>query len=80
MVAIFEVVFLVLLGTVAMRWYLRTPLHRARKRSGVGAPLSNVAFLAHQISNPTPPPRSLRDQAHRVRGRRVDGGQSDAGS
>jgi hypothetical protein len=80
MVAIFEVVFLVLLGTVAMRWYLRTPLHRARKRSGVGAPLGNVAFLAHQISNPTPPPRSLRDQAHRVRGRRVDGGQSDAGS
>jgi hypothetical protein len=80
MVAILEVVFLVLLGAVAMRWYLRTPLHRARKHSGVGAPLDSVAFLAHQISNPTPPPRSLHNQGQRVRGRRVGDGPSDAGS
>lgn len=80
MVAVFEVVFLVLLGAMAMRWYLRTPLHRARKRSGVGAPLNNVAFLAHQISNPKPPPQALHDQAHRVRGRRLGGGSTDPGS
>ena len=69
MVAWGEVAVLLLLGAIGVRWYLRTRLHRARKRSAVGAPQSRLTFAARDLPRPTPPPRALHDQAHLLRGR-----------
>jgi hypothetical protein len=63
MVAMFEVVFLVVVFALGVRWYLRTPMHRARKRSGVrlGQVAGHGGFGMYGPSNPTPPPQALHD-------------------
>ena len=63
MVALFEVVFLILVLALGVRWYLRTPMHRARKRSGVqlGQVAGHGGFGMYGPSNPTPPPQALHD-------------------
>jgi hypothetical protein len=63
MVVMFEVVFLVLVLALGVRWYLRTPMHRARKRSGVqlGQVAGHGGFGMSGPSTPTPPPQALHD-------------------
>ncbi len=63
MMAIFEVAFLILVLALGVRWYLRTPMHRARKRSGVqlGQVAGHMGFGLSGLSNPTPPPHALHD-------------------
>jgi hypothetical protein len=62
MVPVAEVVFLVVLILLGVRWYLRTPMHRARKNSGVHFPnqvAGHMGFGMYSPSNPPPLPQAL---------------------
>jgi len=62
-VAVLEIVFVIVVVALGMRWYLRTPMHRARKRSrvGLGQVAGHWGFGMYAPSDPTPPPRALHD-------------------
>ena len=60
MVVISELVFLAVVILLGVLWYLRTPIHRARKRSGL--PPTHHPIGGHR--GPPPPPQALRE--HRV--------------
>ena len=61
-----EVLFLLAVAAVGIRWYLHTPMHRARKESGVFPPqvAGHMGFGMYSPSNPPLLPHGLHD--HRV--------------
>ncbi len=63
MVPMLEIAFLVVCWVLGVRWYLRTPTHRARKKSVVHPPqvAGSLGFGMYTPSKPTPPPRALHD-------------------
>jgi len=56
MVLIAEVMFVLVFISVAARWYLRTPMHRARKNSGVHLPTQVAGHLGFGMYRPSNPP------------------------
>jgi hypothetical protein len=62
MVGISEIVFLAVGVLLGVLWFLRTPIHRARKRSGLSP--THHPIGGHRGGS-TPPPRALHD--YRVR-------------
>ena len=62
MVGISELVLLAVVILLGVRWLLRTPIHRARKRSGVSP--THHPIGGHRGPS-RPPPRALHD--YRVR-------------
>jgi hypothetical protein len=63
MVAVLEILFLLICVLLSLRWYLRTPLHRARKNSGVHPTqvAGHAGFGMYTPSNPPLPPHGLHD-------------------
>jgi hypothetical protein len=63
MVAMLEVAFLLLCAGLGTRWYLRTPMHRARKDSGVQPPqvAGHMGFGMYTPSDPPTLPHGLHD-------------------
>jgi hypothetical protein len=61
MVLVAEIVVVVVLAALAVRWYLRTPIHRARKTSGVFPPqvAGHMGFGMYSPSNPPLLPHAL---------------------
>jgi hypothetical protein len=69
MVAMFEFAFLIVCVMLGSWWYLRTPMHRARKNSNVFPPqvAGHMGFGMYTPSDPPLPPRGLhnhRDEAN----------------
>ena len=62
MVVMFEIVFLIVCAALGLRWFLRTNLYRAHRRSGVepGKQGNLAGFGMYQLPRPTPPPAALR--------------------
>jgi hypothetical protein len=63
MVGIAELVFLAVVVLLGVLWFLRTPIHRARKKSGL--PPAHHPIGGHRGPS-LPAPRALHD--YRVRG------------
>lgn len=63
MVPIAEIIFVLVVMALGTRWYLRTPLHRARKSSGVFPPQvhGHMGFGMYTPSNPPLLPHALHD-------------------
>jgi hypothetical protein len=63
MVLIAEIVVLLGVGGVGLRWFLRTPIHKARKNSGAFPPqvAGHMGFGMYSTSNPPLLPRGLHD-------------------
>ena len=63
MVAVVEIGFLLVIAALAWRWYLRTPMHRARKNSNVFPPqvAGHMGFGMYTPSDPPLQPRGLHD-------------------
>ncbi len=62
MVPIAELLFVFAVIALGVRWYLRTPMHHARKHSGVHFPsqlAGHMGFGMYSPSAPTPPPQAL---------------------
>lgn len=62
MVPIAELLFVSAVIALGVRWYLRTPMHRTRKHSGVHFPTQmagHMGFGMYSPSDPTPPPHAL---------------------
>ncbi len=62
MVPIAELLFVFVVIALGVRWYLRTPMHHARKHSGVHFPTQlagHMGFGMYSPSGPTPPPHAL---------------------
>ncbi len=86
MVLLAELVFVVVVTAVGVRWYLRTPMHRARKSSGAFpsqvAGHGGFGMYSPRIRPAAPRPARLpeRVQAHRRvrRGRHAVAGQTTA--
>jgi hypothetical protein len=63
MVPIAEILFVLVVMAFGTRWYLRTPMHRARKSSGVFPPQvhGHMGFGMYTPSNPPLLPHALHD-------------------
>jgi hypothetical protein len=63
MVAVGEVVFLIVCLALGTRWYLRTPMHKGRKRSGVfpSQVAGYMGFGMYSRNEPAAPPHALHD-------------------
>jgi hypothetical protein len=64
MVPIAELVFMFVVIAGGVRWYLRTPMHRTRKNSGVHFPTQvagHMGFGMYSPSNPPLLPHALHD-------------------
>jgi hypothetical protein len=77
MVPIAELLLVLVMITVGVRWYLRTPMHRARKHSGVFPAQvgGHLGFGMYSPSNPPLLPHALNDHRHASRGQQ----EPDAG-
>ena len=69
MVPIAEIIFVLVVMALGTRWYLRTPLHRARKSSGVFPPQvhGHMGFGMYTPSNPPRCPMRCTTSATRPR-------------
>jgi hypothetical protein len=69
MVAAAELLFVLMVIFVGARWYLRTPMHRARKNSAVHPPqvAGHMGFGMYTPSNPPLLPRALHDHRNEPR-------------
>jgi hypothetical protein len=73
MVPIMEILFVLVLVSVGARWYLRTPMHRARKNSGVHLPTQVAGHMGFGMYSPSDPPllpHALRDYSKESRDKR----------
>jgi len=63
MVLVAELVFLLVVVLVGIRWFLRSPIHRARKGSGAHPPqvAGHMGFGMYTPSNPPLLPRGFHD-------------------
>jgi len=63
MVGMFEIAFLIVVVVLGLRWYGRTPMHRARKNSNVFPPqvAGHMGFGMYTPSNPPLQPHGLHD-------------------
>lgn len=63
MVLIAEILFALVVSSLAVGWYLRTPMHRARKNSLVMPPqvAGHMGFGMYTPSDPPLIPRALHD-------------------
>jgi hypothetical protein len=63
MVAMFEIAFVIACVVAGSWWYLRTPMHRARKSSNVFPPqvAGHMGFGMYTPSNPPLQPRGLHN-------------------
>ncbi len=70
MVLVAEILLVLAVVGVGVRWYVRTPMHRARKRSGVFPPqvAGHMGFGMYSPSKPPLLPHALND--HRNASRR----------
>jgi hypothetical protein len=57
MVAIFEVVFLILVTALCVIWFMRTNIHKAHRRAGFADPGRGRVFGFTMSSRPDPPNR-----------------------
>jgi hypothetical protein len=75
MVLVAELAFVVAVAAAGVRWYLRTPTHRARKQSGVQPPqvAGHGGFGMYTPSNPPLLPHGL----HGYRKASADGHEAD---
>jgi hypothetical protein len=67
MVLIAEILFVLVVVALGTRWYLRTPLHRARKNSGVFPPqvAGHMGFGMYTPSSPPLLPHGLHEHRNR---------------
>ncbi len=70
MVPVAELVFALVLICLGARWYLRTPMHRTRKNSGVHFPDQVAGHMGFGMYSPSDPPRL----PHALHGYREDSG------
>jgi hypothetical protein len=77
MVLIAELLFALVSIAAGTRWYLRTPMHRARKNAGVHFPTQVAGHLGFGMSSPSNPPL-LPHALHGYRGGSSDKQQRDA--
>ena len=63
MVLMAELLFVLVAISLGARWYVRTPMHRARKNSGVYPPqvAGHMGFGMYTPSNPHLLPHALHD-------------------
>lgn len=57
MVPIAELLFVLVLICLGARWYLRTPMHHARKNGGVHFPTQVAGHMGFGMYSPSNPPR-----------------------
>ena len=56
MVLIAELLFVLVLISLGARWYLRTPMHHARKNAGVHFPTQVAGHMGFGMYSPSNPP------------------------
>jgi hypothetical protein len=56
MVLVAELLLLLVLLALGVRWYLRTPMHGARKNSGVHFPQQVAGHMGFGMYSPSDPP------------------------
>ena len=56
MVLVAELLVLLVLLALGVRWYLRTPMHRTRKNSGVHFPQQVAGHMGFGMYSPSDPP------------------------
>ena len=56
MVLVAELLVVLVLMSLGARWYVRTPMHRARKNSGVHFPQQVAGHMGFGMYSPSDPP------------------------